>query len=65
MSSELTVVVSPSTDVQAIFDPVVDYIIKLVNEQYRAVEKRGGSVAVGPISIEKAIRILTLSRLSC
>ena len=65
MSSELTVVVSSSTDVQAIFDPVVDYIIKLVNEQYRAVEKRGESVAVGPISIEKTIRILTLSRLSC
>ena len=65
MSSELIVVISSSKDVQAIFDPVVDYIIKLVNEQYRAVKKRGKSVAVCPISIEKTIRILTLYRLSC
>ena len=56
---------STSKDVQAIFDPVVDNIVKLVNEQYWAVEKRGESVAVGPISVEKTTHILTLFRLSC
>ena len=54
----------PSKDVQAIFDPVVDYIIELVNEQYRAVEKQGKSVAVGSVSMEKTTHILTLLRLS-
>ena len=65
MPSELTIVISPSKDVQAIFDPVVDNIVKLVNEQYWAVEKRGESVAVGQISIEKTTRSLTLFRPSC
>jgi hypothetical protein len=29
------------------FDPIVNYIVELVKEQYKAVEKRGGKVAVG------------------
>ena len=63
-SSELTIVISPSTDVKAIFDPVVDYIVELVNEQYWAVEKQGKSVAVRIISMEKTKHILPLFRLS-
>jgi len=65
MSSELVIVISSSKDVQAIFDPVVDYIVKLVDEQYWAVEKRGKSVAVGSISMEDTIHVLTGFRLSC
>jgi hypothetical protein len=53
-SSELIImVVSFSKDVQAIFDPVVDCIAKLVDQQYREVEGRGKSVAVSPMSIGK------------
>jgi hypothetical protein len=45
--------VSFSKDVQAIFDPVVEYVKKLVNQQYWALEKQGKSVAVSPISMQR------------